>query len=436
MRYDLVIHGGVIVTADADGTVFDNGLICIKDGRLVRLEPLRQGSILPEAVTFIDAGDGIVAPGLINAHSHLPMTLFRGLADDLPLQQWLEAHIFPAEAAHITPHSAKAAALLGCAEMLLSGTTTCCDGYFFEDAVAEAVATSGMRAVLGQGVIDHPAPGVPDPTGNIAAAEAFINRWKEANPCIRPSVFCHSPYTCSAATLQAAKALTRAHGLLFQIHAAETRWELDTIRQSHGVSPIGYLDRLGLLDADTLLVHCVWIDEVDIALIAKRGAAVAHCPESNMKLASGIAPVTRLLRDGVTVALGTDGCASNNDLDHFRTMDLAAKLQKVTDRDPTAAGAASVLAMATRQAAAAIGMGAEIGSLESGKRADLIIVDANRPHMVPLYHPISQLVYTAGGADVRTVVVDGRIVLRDRCLQTMELERIRTAVARLAKAVR
>ena len=426
MRYDIVIHGGTIITVNPDWDIIKDGLICISNGRISRVDSQRDrsDSPLPEAHQAIDAAGSVILPGLVNTHNHMPMTLFRGLADDLPLQEWLESNIFPAEANYINSDSVGIGTRLACAEMIMSGTTTCCDGYFLEDSVAGAVFECGLRAVLGQGVIDYPAPGVPDPVKNIAAAEEFADKWVQASPLIVPSIFCHSPYTCSTDTLQAAKKAADRRGLIFQIHVAETRQECDLIHTRRGTTPIQYLERIGVLDPNTLLVHGVWMDGSDMEIIADSGAAVAHAPESNMKLASGVAPVPDLIARGIPVGLGTDGCASNNNLDLFETMDITAKLHKVQRLDPTTADAKTALHMATMGGAKAIGMAGEIGSIEAGKCADLIILDAKQPHLIPMYHPVSQVVYSARGSDVTTVIIDGRIVLRDGRPTAFDLEKI------------
>jgi len=429
-RVDCLIHNGTVLTMDAAGTRVDGGGVAVKDGRIVDLGSDARLRSFPAEET-LDARGGIIMPGLVNAHTHLPMSLFRGLADDLPLEQWLNEHIFPAEAAHIRPDSVALGARLSIAEMLLGGTTTCCDGYFLANWVAEAVEEAGLRAVLGQGVIDFPAPGVSDPKENIQAAKAFVEQWQARSPRIRPSIFCHAPYTCSAETLKAAKQAADEQGVLFQIHAAETQSETRICRETHGCSPVQYLDRLGLLNRRTLLVHAVWVDKTDIGIIARRAARVAHCPESNMKLASGIAPIPDMLAAGVTVALGTDGCASNNDLDLWGEMDAAAKLHKVQRLDSTVMDAGTVLRMATIDGARAIGLDREIGSLEIGKQADLIVVDTNQPHLAPLYHPRSHLVYAAHAADVCHVLIAGRPVVRDRQLQTMDRDALIREVRRM-----
>ncbi len=435
MRYDIVIHNGTVLTVDDQFTILENGLICIVDGRIVRIAPISSDDRpIPDAKKVIDAAGGIILPGLVNTHTHLPMTLFRGLADDLPLNQWLEEVIFPAETAHMRPGIVRIGTSLACLEMLLSGTTTCCDGYFFEDDVAQTVADCGLRGVLGQGVIDFAAPGIETPSDAIAMVERFAVKWKSRSPLIRPSVFCHSPYTCSAETLTAAKHVADEHGLLFQIHVAETRAEHETIGARHRTSPIGYLDRLGLIGPNCLLVHCVWIDDTDIAAIAQGKAMVSHNAESNMKLAAGVAPLSRLHAAGVTVGIGTDSCASNNNLDLFQAMDITAKLHKVHIMDSTAADARTVLEMATRDGARAIGLEAEIGSLEAGKKADLIIVDIHRPHMVPMYHPASHAVYAAKGSDVNTVIIDGCLLVENGApvhLNSLEIMQRANSVAKI-----
>ena len=434
MAFDTLIHNATILTCSPAFDIIPRGWIGIAGGRIQALGPEPGHAGLPAAGQMIDAHGGIVMPGLVNTHTHLPMTLLRGLADDLPLTVWLNEHIFPSERAVITPESVRWGTLLACAEMALAGTTTCADGYFYEDAVAAAVNDFGLRAVLGQGVIDFPAPGVSGAEQSLTAAGEFARRWRDRADAISPSVFCHSPYTCSADTLCRAKRLCDDMGLLFQIHVAETQGEVNQIRSIHGVSPVAYLERLGLLDDRTLLVHCVWVDDQDIDLIARRNAKVAHVPESNMKLAAGVAPVPQMRAAGITVGLGTDGCASNNDLDLFQTMDLTAKLHKVVHQDPTVLSAEAVIRMATIDGARALGLEREIGSLAPGKQADLIIIDTRKPHLTPIYHPASTVVYAATGADVDTLMVAGRLLVQHRRLLTVELNQILSHAAAIAGA--
>ena len=433
MDWDTLIHNGTIVTVNPDFDIIENGFVAVKSGRIVDIGAPAPDVDRPAAGECVDAEGGIVFPGLVNTHTHLPMTLFRGLADDLPLMTWLQEHIFPAEGRYITPETVGPATLLACAEMILSGTTTCCDGYFHEDAVAEAVDAAGIRGVLGQGVIDYPAPGVADPSENVAHAVAYAEKWRDRSPLITPSIFCHSPYTCSPGTLQHAK--KAAGDLIFQIHAAETWPECQRIQEEQGRSPIAYLDRLGVLDERTLVVHAVWTHTDDLALLNRRRAAASHCPLSNMKLASGIAPAVGMLRAGIPVGLGADGCASSNTLDMFRTMDMAAKLHKVAASDPTVMDARTILEMATMGGAEALGLSDRIGSLEKGKSADIVILDTGSPHLQPVHRPESHLVYSAGGADVRDVMAAGRWVLRDRRLKTLHWPAIRDAVDGIAASI-
>ncbi len=434
MPYDLVIHNGTIVTVNASFEIIENGIVCIKDGKLARVTA-NPDKALPRARTLINAGGGIILPGLVNTHTHLPMTLFRGLADDLPLDTWLNETIFPAESKHITSKTVRWAALLACAEMALAGTTTCCDGYFLEDDVARAVNEFGLRAILGQGVIDYPAPGVPDPAQNIKTARDYVNRWTNISTLLDPSIFCHTPYTCSAKTLTQAKSAAQDLGVLFQIHVAETKNERDQFLSEHKLTPIQYLDNLGILDKDTLLVHCVWLDEADMEIIAARKSSVSHNPESNMKLASGIAPIDKMAGYGIPVGLGTDGCASNNNLDLFQEMDTAAKLHKASTLNPTVMDAEMILKMATIDAARAIGLDHIIGSLETGKQADLIIIDTHCPHLVPMYHPQSHIVYAAKGSDVTDVIVAGNVLVRDRKLPNLDLDEILDQVNAIASSI-
>lgn len=431
--YDIVVHNGTVLTINHNFDVYSRGIVCIADGNLKRVEDKPSDEPLPEAHSVIDARGGIIMPGLVNTHTHAAMSLFRGLADDLPLLSWLNDYIFKAEARWLNPESVHAGTLLSCAEMLLSGTTTFCDGYFFEDAVAAAVQESGMRAILAQGIVDFPAPGVPDPKKNVAEAVRFIERWQGKTPQVTPGLFCHSPYTCSEETLKEARKVADEVGCLFQIHVAETQSEVRETEQRYGASPVQYLDRIGVLNARTLIVHAIWVNEADIARIASGCVGVSVATESEMKLASGVAPVPEFLKKGLAVGIGTDGSASNNNLDMFQEMDTLAKLHKVKKLDPTLMDALQVLTLATRSGAEAIGLGDKIGSLEKGKNADLIIIDTHKPHLTPLYDPVSHLVYAARGSDVRDVIIGGRLVVRDGALLTFDIEPVFDSVTELAR---
>ncbi|SMC69466.1 5-methylthioadenosine/S-adenosylhomocysteine deaminase [Desulfocicer vacuolatum DSM 3385] len=410
------INNAMVITMEPGQPILEQGSILVEGDCIADVRAGSDFSAAPHR-DIIDGTNLLVMPGLVNCHTHLPMSLFRGLADDLPLDVWLQEHMFPAEAAQMTPAVAEKWAFHSCGELLLSGTTCCCDGYFYEDHVARGVERSGIRAVLGQGVMDFPAPGVPDPGENIAVAEKFIDKWKDKNPRIHPSVFCHSPYTCCADTLKKAKEMATSQAVLFQIHVAETRNEMALVLSSQGgraSSVVQYLDGLDILDDRTLMVHCVWLDKEDIGIVKARKSSVVHCPESNMKLASGISPVLSFMAAGMDVGLGTDGSASNNNLDLFSEMDMAAKLQKTALDDPCALKAKSVVEMATLGGARALGLDRHIGSLVVGKKADLIAIDLRSPHLVPMYDPFSALVYNARGSDVIHVMVDGVFRIKDR----------------------
>lgn len=435
MDFDTLIINGTIITVNAGFDIIENGAVGIKDGRIAYVGP-RTDLAGRNGAAHLDAHGGLVMPGLVNTHIHLPMSLFRGLADDLALEKWLNNHIFPAEQQHLGPESVQWGTLLSCAEMLLSGTTTCCDGYFYEDAVAEAVNKTGMRAVLGQGVIDFPAPGVPDPKENVECALDFVRKWKHRTPLISPSIFCHSPYTCSQETLISAKQAAKRENVLFQIHVAETRNEPDLIGLPRGMSSVSYLDRIGILDDTTLAVHAVWTGAGGIGVLAGRNVKISHNPESNMKLASGVAPVPAMLDGGLTVGLGTDGCASNNNLDMFSEMATAARLHKGVLNDPTVMCAETVIRMATIEGARSIGLEDRIGSIETGKQADLAIIDTRKPHLFPLYHPQSHIVYAARGADVRHVMVAGRMLVSNYGLVGLDMEDIAANVNAIAGDIR
>jgi 5-methylthioadenosine/S-adenosylhomocysteine deaminase len=433
--YDMVVYNGTVLTVNRAFDVLEKGLVCIADGRLERVEANASKQALPKAPQVIDAQGGVIMPGLVNTHTHAPMSLFRGLADDLPLMTWLNDHIFKVEGRWLNPETVHTATLLSCAEMLLSGTTTFCDGYFFEDSVAAAVQASGMRAILGQGIVDFPAPGVPEPGKNVDEALRFIQKWQGKTSLIEAGLFCHSPYTCSEETLRQARRVADDTATLFQIHVAETQSEVRQLQEKQGLSPVQYLDKLGVLKSRALLVHAIWVEEADIASMARGEIGVSVTTESEMKLASGVPPVPAFLKKGLPVGIGTDGCASNNNLDMFQEMDFLAKLHKVKHLDPTVLPAKEVIDLATRGGAEALGLGDQTGSLEMGKRADLIIVQTHKPHLTPLYDPASHLVYAASGSDVRDVIIDGELVVRDRTVLTVKVEEVMAAVEALARKI-
>ncbi len=418
---DLLIHGAAILPSSRASHLIPRGWVSIKDGRLQKVAPGDPPSL--SARTVIDGQGCLVMPGLVNSHIHAPMSLFRGLADDLPLKTWFEDHIFPAEGKWVGEEFVYWGTLLACAEMIRAGTTTFADGYFFEEQVARAARESGMRGLLAQGTLNFQTPDSPSPEAGLKRIRNFIETWA-GSATLRPALFAHSLYTCSAELLTRCRDLATECRVPWVIHLSETRDEVEVVSRKYGRKPVDHLENLGLLSSNLIACHCVWLTEGEMDLLAKRGVRVVHNPESNMKLASGVAPIPDLLKRGVPVGLGTDGCASNNNLDLFQEMDFAAKLHKVHRLDPTVMPAETVLEMATSGGARVLGMEAEIGSLAVGKKADVIVVDLNRPHLQPIYNVVSHLVYAATGADVRDVIIDGKIVMQNRRLLTLKEDEI------------
>jgi 5-methylthioadenosine/S-adenosylhomocysteine deaminase len=419
---DIIISGGTLLTLSAGMEIIEDCFIGIKDSVIVAAGAnTDSGHSAFRAKETIDATGCVVMPGLVNTHTHLPMVCFRGMADDLPLMEWLTGHIFPVEARFVSRKMVYDGATLAMAEMILSGTTTFCDGYFHEDSITQALDAAGMRAVVSQGFADFIMPDKPSIKKIMAAADRFVKKWLSRAPLITPAFFCHSPYTCSPETLIRVKEAAREAGILYLIHLLENKDEKDTIFSRYGKEPVRHLLELGVLDEQTIAVHCNWLTPENMNVFADLGVKVSHNPESSMKLAAGVAPVPEMLKKGITVGIGTDGCASNNDMDMFREMDTAAKVHKVKSLDPTLMNAQTVCRIATIGGAKVLGLDKLIGSIEKGKKADIILVDMNQPHLTPLYNYYSQLVYAARGADVKTSIIDGRIVMKDRKLLTIDI---------------
>ncbi len=419
---DLLVTAGVVVTQNDRREVLRQAVLAITDGRIVAMGPATDLAAYAPSET-LDLSGCLILPGLVNTHTHAAMTLFRGLCDDAPLATWLTDHIWPAEA-KLTPEAVRLGTELACAEMLASGVTCFLDAYFHADAIADAVDGSGMRAVVCQGVFDMDSPGFKSTDAALAAAGALADRLA-GHDRLRPAVFPHAVYTCSAKTLTRCADFARERGLLLSTHAAETARENDDCRKANGARVIPYLHGLGLLGPSTLLAHGVHLDAADIEIVAATGAAVSHCPRSNMKLASGIAPVQALRAAGVTVGLGTDGAASNNALNLFSEMGVAALLQKVATGDPTALGAGAALDMATRDGAAALGL-PELGRLVVGGPADLCALDLSRPQLCPAFDPLSDAVYAASGGEVVCTMAAGRVLYRNGAFTTLDYPELRT----------
>jgi len=427
MTDTLITNTTLLPRAGAD--LLEHRYVTVRGTAISQIGPM---AACPESSGWqvIDGTGRLLMPGLVNGHNHAAMTLFRGYADDLSLQDWLHHYIFPAEAAHVNPDMVYWCTTLAAAEMIRSGTTCVADGYFFSSHAARAFADAGMRAVVAHGIVDFPAPSVPDPADNIDTVARFIEQWQNVSPHITPGVFAHAPYTCSPKTLVQAKELAERCGVRFFIHIAESSGELQQIIEPQGDSPIKHLDGLQLLDKSTTCVHAVWLDEADLDIVAGSGAAVITCPQSNSKLASGIAPVQSMLDRGIPVGIGTDGCASNNSLDLFREMDLLAKINKFKTGKATAVAAAEVLGCATETGAAAIGLG-HLGRIEPGAPADMILLDLARPHLTPLYNQ-DLLVYAASGNDVDSVIIDGTLVMHNKQILSIDVAEAMARVNSLA----
>ena len=431
MDADLIVKNGTVLCLDRERRSFSPGAVAVKEGRILAVGP-EELSAGFQAGRTLDARGGIILPGLINCHTHAAMALFRGLADDLPLMEWLEEHIFPAEA-KLCPEFIETGTRLACAEMIRAGTTCFVDMYLWEDTVARAADESGLRALVGEVLYDFPSPHYGPIESGFSFTRELIAHYRD-HPRIKVMIMPHALYTCSPDLLQKARSLAEESGADLHIHLSESAQETAQVEERYGQRPVAHLDSLGLLTDRLLAAHGVDLTEAEIELLSRRGVRVAHCPESNMKLASGVCRLPELLKAGVRVGLGTDGAASNNDLSLLGEMRSCALIHKVTGMDPTLAPAPTVLELATIGAARAVGLEDRIGSLEEGKRADLITVDTHRPHMTPIYSPESHLVYAALPSDVRHTVVEGRVLMADRELATIDLERLRVQVAAAASA--
>ncbi len=423
-RVDFIIRGGTVVTMDGSARVIENGAVAVRRERIVAVGTSAEIAAKYSAASTVNATGKVVMPGLINTHTHVPMVLFRGIADDLMLPEWLQKYIFPAEAKNVDEQFVRWGTRLGCLEMIEGGTTTYVDMYYFEDAVAEETARAGVRAVLGETLIDFPVPDNKTWDAGMQYMEKFVARWK-GHPLITPAIAPHAPYTVSTDHLKQAHEFSMRKNVPLVIHVAEDYAEVKTIQEKYNASPVAYLERIGLLDNRVIAAHMVWPTEADIKTLAARSVGVGHCPQSNMKLAAGAAPVPQMLKAGVAVGLGTDGAASNNDLNMWEEMDTAAKLHKLVAKDPTVLNAREALEMATIRGARAIHLDREIGSLEAGKLADLLIVNLDSAHLSPIYNVYSHLVYATKASDVETVMINGRIVMEDRQVQTIDGRAVR-----------
>ncbi len=435
-RIDLLVKGDYVVTMDGAGTVIENGAIAVDDGVILAIGPAAEIEAAYAAAEVLDGERRVVMPGLVNGHSHAAMTLLRGVADDLALMDWLENYIFPAEVEFVDPEFVRIGTELACWEMIRGGTTTFVDMYYYPDTIADVIARCGMRAMISATVIDQRSPDAENADDSVAKGIGFIERWQERNPRITPIFGPHANYTLDAEQLAATRAAAMELGNVpISIHVSESPFEVQYSQDTYGMTSIEMYESIGFFEGPTIAAHVVWPTDREIPILAARQVGVIHNPTSNMKIASGIAPVAEMLAAGVRVGLGTDGAASNNDLDMWEEMRLAALLQKVDRMNPEVLPATTVLSMATSGGATAIGLGDAIGSLETGKRADLIQVAFEDVHHVPTYDVISHLVYVTDEQDVASVVVDGKVLMKEKNILTIDTDRVRAEATALAARI-
>ena len=433
---DLVVSGGIVVTMDDARRILNDGSVAIKGDAIVAVGTRTEIETHYHGAQTIDARGRLVLPGFINGHTHVPMTLFRGLHDDVTLNDWLYKYIFPAEAKNVNEEFVRWGTRLAAAEQIRAGVTTFADMYYFEDAVAEETKAAGMRGVLGETFIDFPAPDNKNEAEMLAYTEKFLKRW-QGDPLIHAAPAPHSIYTCSKKTIQDAAELAKKYHAPLLMHVSEMKKEWADSEKANGMSPAAYLESIGVLGPNLVAAHCIFIDAADEKLLARRGVGCVHNPSSNMMIASGVSPVAEMRAAGVAVGLGTDGPAgSNNDLDLMEEIDLAAKLAKITKMDPLALNAKAVVEMATIDGARALHMEKEIGSLEAGKKADLILIGLDEPNAVPMYDVYAQIAYSLKGSDVETVVIGGRTVMRERKLLTIDEPKVLEKAREYGKSVK
>lgn len=431
---DLLLSHGTAVTMDSQRRVLQDAAVAISGETIAAVGPTAEIAARYDAKKVIDAHGALLMPGLINAHTHMPMSLFRGLAEDRSLQDWLQKFIFPAEARNVTAEFVTWATKLSLLEMIRGGTTTAADMYYFEEEVAQALKEAGVRGVLGETIIGFPAPDNKTSEAAFAYTEKFLTHWKD-DPLIIAAVAPHSIYTCSEELLKQSAALARNYHAPILMHVAEAPYEMEVSRREHGSSTVQYLARIGMLGPDLLGAHCVWLDKADIQTMAHFGVGCSYNPSSNMKSAAGLMPAPEMLAAGIPVGIGSDGPASNNNQDMFEEMDIGAKLQKFSRMDPTALPADETVAMATITGARALHIEKLTGSLEPGKRADVIVVDTTAPHATPMYNVYAQLVYALKSSDVRTSIINGRLVMEDRKILTLDEPAILAKAAQYRKQV-
>ncbi len=433
-NWDMLVVGGTVLTMEPGSEPIKNGAVAVADGRIAAVGPAEELLELSPSGEVLNAGNSIIVPGLVNTHSHLAMTLLRGIADDIPLKDWLEQHIWPVESKLMDRETVRLGTELATAEQLLAGVTTTADMYFFGDEVAAVLTEAGMRGLVAESLIDSATPRCATPEEMFEKQRELLETYSD-HPLITPSVAAHSPYSVGAVNLVKEAELAEEYEVQMQIHLAETTWEVEKLLGEKGVSPVAYLADLGVLSERTVAAHCVHVSQEDIELLAEFEAGVSHNPVSNLKLGSGVSPVPALIENGIKVGLGTDGAASNNTLDLLRDMQLAALLHKGMTGDPTVLPARTMLELATTNGARVLGL-EKTGVLAEGCEADLICVAVDGPRTAPMYDPFSHLVFAARSCDVRHVMIRGQVVVRNHELQTMDRERIEAHAREFSETIR
>jgi 5-methylthioadenosine/S-adenosylhomocysteine deaminase len=434
IKADIIVTNGLILTINKEGTIINNGAIVIDKEKIIVVGDSEEILQKYTSKQIIDAQGKIVMPGFVNAHTHLAMTVFRGIADDITLSDWLHKYIFPAEAKYVTPKMVEIGSKLAMIEMIQGGTTCFNDMYYYEDEVAKAAIDIGMRGIVAEGLIDFPVPNSPTPQDGINYTKMLIAKYKD-NPLVSVGIAVHAPYTCSDDLIVTAKDFADKYNVNYHIHVAETKWEVDEIKEAHKLSPVEYLDSLGVLSKNVIAAHSVWLTPEDIEKYEKNRVGVAHNPVCNMKISSGVAPIPELLTSKVKVGLGTDGAASNNNLSMVQEMNTMSMLHKFTKMDPTVISAEDIVRIATIGSATVIGKDDEIGSLEIGKKADIILIDTSFPNMTPFYNPYAAIVYSMLGNEVSDVIINGEIIMRNNKILTIDEETIKKQVTEMAKSI-
>ncbi len=431
---DLIIKNGIIVTLDKQNTITKNGAIAINKDKIVEIDSTEKITNKYQAKTTIDANDKIVMPGFVNSHTHLAMTVFRGIADDLTLSEWLQDYIFPAEGKYMKPKVIESGSKLAIIEMIHGGTTCFNDMYYYQDITASIASKMGIRGIVSEGLIDFPVPNNPTPEHGMKYTEMMIEKYKN-DPLIDVGVGAHATYTCSPKMLQTVKKFADKHNVNFHIHVAESKWEMETIAKKYRKTPIHHLEDLGILDINVIAAHCVWLDDVDIKTMAKRKVGIAHNPSCNMKISSGAAPIPDFWKAGLNIGLATDGTASNNNLNMIQEMRMMALLHKLNTLDPTVANAEQVIRAATIDSARILNKDKEIGSLEVGKKADIILIETRLPNVIPIYNVYSAIVYSLLGNEVTDVIINGKIIMQNNKILNVDEKQIMKDVENIATKI-